>query len=88
MDAVFLCRNPQKNTEKIKIRYIGKRSGEVECGEEIEEESERLRFALKDWAAGVCWPKSAGRPSREEGYWPAEGCVACTKRRCMTKGYR
>lgn len=23
MDAVFLCRNPQKNTEKIKIRYIG-----------------------------------------------------------------
>ena len=23
VDAVFLYRNPQKNTEKIKIRYIG-----------------------------------------------------------------
>ena len=32
----------------------------MECGEEIEEESERLRFALKDWATGVCWPAGAG----------------------------
>ena len=34
MRPVFFVKKSAKDTEKVKIRYIGKRSGEVECGEE------------------------------------------------------
>ena len=37
----FVQKSAKKNTEKIKIRYIGKRRGEVES-EKKEEESVRL----------------------------------------------
>ena len=58
MDAVFLCRNTQKNTGKIKIRYIGKRRGEVENEKKKEKRRRerktagRLMPELKMLAAG------------------------------------
>lgn len=57
MDAVFRAEIRKKNTEKIKIRYIGKRRGEVESEKKKEKRRERktagrLMPELKMLAAG------------------------------------
>lgn len=45
VDAVFSYRNPQKNTKKIKIRYIGKRRGEVESEKKKEKRRRERKTA-------------------------------------------
>lgn len=58
VDAVFRAEIRKKNTEKIKIRYIGKRRGEVESEKEKEKRRRerktagRLMPELKMLAAG------------------------------------
>lgn len=44
MDAVFRAEIRKKNTEKIKIRYIGKRRGEVESEKKKKKEEESVRL--------------------------------------------